>query len=1599
MNCHSPQEVLRRAVALACVLLLASVVPMAGLASTDTQPVVATPEASAPLVKLFSVPGLEEPLVATGATTAAEDAVLRGLLDQYQRPSPAPHGARDLAPFERFLQDHPQSAWRMAVLTNLGLIHYRDGYFSRAIDAWTQAWAAGRTATEPRARALADRAIGELLRMHARLGHADQLTALLADLGDRSLSGPASEALAGAREGLWSMQNNPGIAYLCGPMALKNLLVARGASAAQVRFLDDYRSGPQGVSLAEVAQLAKQAKLPYQLVHREAGGNIPVPAIVHWKLSHFAAIVAEENGHFQLKDPTFGRDLWVTRAALEAESSGYFLIPAASKPDGFQAVSLAEAGKVRGMGNTGNNMPEATTPDDQTAQPEDCDSHGMCRYSFTEMVVSLRLKDTPVGYRPPKGPPVFLTLTYNQREATQPANFGYFNVGSRWSMNWLSFIVDDPAIPGASVSRAVAGGGGTVYAGYNSSTGAFTPERKKGAVLVRIQDAPITYERRLPDGSVEVYAQGDGAATYPRRIFLTRRIDPAGNAVDLTYDAQQRLLAITDATGRITTLEYGRPDWPLVVTRVTDPFGRSAQLTYDASGHLTAITDVLGLTSSFVYNSASQITNLATPYGTTQFRFGGSGNSRYLEATDPLGHVERLEYRHNPPGVASSDPASLVPSGVLGLRNAYLNYRNTIYWDKNAYQLGAGTYTKGRIKHWTHLTSTLTSDLVESIKNPLESRIWYSYPGQPNTINVGTLDKPNRAGRVLDDGTTQLTQYTYNAAGNVTSTTDPVGRVTFFDYAANQIDVIAVRQQTANGSVTLASFTYNAQHRPLTVKDAAGNTTTYTYNAAGQVLTETEPLNQTTTYTYDSLGYLLRIQNPNGTTREAYTYDAQGRIATRTDSEGHTLAYAYDAFDRVISETWPDGTAHTYVYDKLDLVAETDREGRTTRYEHDANRNRTTLIDPEARRTTYGYDPDGRLIRLTDPNGNLTTWERDIQGRVTAKVFADGSRETYAYEARTSRLKSRTDALGQIATRTYAKDDRLTALGYTNAVNQTPGVSFAYDTYFPRLTSMTDGNGVTAYSYGAVGNNGALQLTAEDGPFANDPLAYDYDALGRVTTRTIYTTPDTYAYDSLGRLTDHTTPLGEFALSYLGQTGQVVQRALISDVIAACPGSVRSAQAVAENNCIGQGYAYGILRRTGAPLVTTWQYGDNLHDRHLAAINHSAGPNDNSARNYAYTTSPENRILGLTESVAGTATETWGYGYDLADRLTSALAIPSGAYTYGLDAGDNLLTIQTPASSTTSTYDNLNQIDLRNAQPFVYDAAGNLLNDGQRTYTWDAEQRLIGIGYLATPAVSTILRYDGLGRRTAVIENNNGSSAETRYLWCGERICQARDASDAIIRRYYDEGELQVSSTGNTPLYYAQDHLGSVRDLVNAGGSGLATYDYDPYGQPTRSIVYGSARADYRYAGLFYHQPSGLYLTHYRVYDPVTARWLSRDPIGEMGGINLYGYVGGNPISHVDPTGEDGGLTVFLAAWAIAYVSHAGDAISQENGNVSEKVRRQDQRCTLGPVLGAIGDRCFPEKCMRHDACFEENKCNASSWISSALGGTKSCNQCNGDFF
>jgi YD repeat-containing protein len=1013
--------------------------------------------------------------------------------------------------------------------------------------------------------------------------------------------------------------------FLCGPRALSSLLLARGAKFEQVSFLQWYRASPRGTNLAEVGRLADKANFPHRFVFRKPGQPVPVPSIVHWKVGHFAAIVGKANGRYEVEDPVFpGQSLWVTPAALDAEASGYFLTSADAKPAAaWREVDAMEAGGVWGKGPTDNTQtggagpqqdPQAHGPGGPPPPPapqgprQSCGgTSGMCSYNIGESTVSVTLMDTPVGYAPPIGPSAKVSLTYNQREDSQPAVFNFFNVSPKWTLNFLSYVTDDPSNPGATVTRYLPGGGAYYYSGYSSSTGAFAAQNNDGSILVLASRTPVTYQRQLADGSTEIYAHSNGATSYPRNIFLSQIVDPQGNALTLNYDSQMRLISLTDATGRQTTFTYGLTLQPLLVTQITDPFGRSANLTYDGSGRLSSITDVLGLTSSFTYDANSLIDVLTTPYGTTDFAYTAPGTGappRFVQVTDPLGYNEREEWLEPAP-IPDSDPSATVPQGMQ-TTNQYLTYRDSFHWDQNAYILAGCTptggcdYTKARDSHFGHVPGTTTkSTSIESVKYPLENRIWYNYPGQTSSINAGTFEQPTATGRVLDDGSTQLSQASYDTAGyfNLTQAIDPLGRTTSFAYA-NHVDLSAISQTTAYGvATTIAQFIYNTHHRPIFYTDAAGETTSYTYNAAGQLTAVTNPLGQTTQYQYDSSNNLTTIIDANSVTAASFTYDAFDRVATYTDSEGWTVAYSYDNADRITKITYPDGTTDNYTYDNLDLASYLDRQNRLWTYTHDADRRLTSITDPLGNLTQFSYNGIGDLTTLTDPKNNVTTWNYDVEGRLISKQYADSSTVTYTYENTTSRLKSVLDALGQTKQFGYTEANQLAALTYLSAVHTTPNVTFAYDPYFPRLTAMADGNGTTSYSYVPAGSLGALQLQQEASPLADSAISYAYDALGRLTSRTVAGAgAETFQYDAIGRLDSHASDLGSFALSYLGQTSQITERQLLP---------------VTSN------------------LATTWSYLPNSGDRRLASIG-NVGLSTGQYSNYGYTTTPENFISAIT---------------------------------------------------------------------------------------------------------------------------------------------------------------------------------------------------------------------------------------------------------------------------------------------------------------------------------------------------------------------------------
>ena len=1370
----------------------------------------------------------------------------------------------DFSALTAFLDDHPRSSWNGALLTNLGLLYYRRGYYSRALRAWDLACAIARTVTDPAQQPLADRAFGELAYLLARIGRVSELSALLQSVEGRPFRGPATEKIAGARAGLADMRGRPEVSFRCGPLALHRIMLAVHPENPRTELIAQSVSTPDGFTLSRLEELSQQLGLHYQPAFRPPGADIIIPSIVHLTVDHFAAVVRREGDRYLLEDPTFKRDAWVTRATLDAEASGHFLIPAGELAPGWRSVAAAEAESVRGRGNVPN-APDPPGPCDPSTDSCSACPDGMAVPQVYLLDVSLSLTDKPAGYAPPVGPQVPFTVRYRQRDNQFSSTFNYSNFGPKWTFDWLAYIIDDPATPQADVTYYMRGGGNRTFTGFNATTQAFAYQVIDRTLLTRTSGS--SYEMLSPDGKRLVFGQSDGGVAA-RRIFLTQVIDPAGQAVSLAYDADLRLTTITDAIGQQTTLTYGNAADTFKVTTVTDPFGRSAVFGYSAGGQLTSITDTLGLVSAFSYDATTTdlVTTLTTPYGVTTFTNAENGTTRSMEVLYPDGNRERVEFNQGTTlGIAGSDPPATVPSG-MATTNEYLYYRNTYHWDRQGCAYAYGDYTKARIYHWLH-SADLQSPvgILESTKAPLEGRVWYDYAGQTTSngsIVIGSTSRPTHTGRVLDDGSTQLYYREYNDFGNVTKAVDPVARTLSYRYDANGIDLLETRQTRAGQSELIRQTTYNAQHQPLTSTDQAGQVTTFTYNARGQLATVTDPLGHTTSYQYDAHGYLTSLTGPLGATdTTAWTYDSSGRIKTLTDNGGYTVSYGYDAADRVTTITYPDATTQAFAYTLLDMTTVTDRAGRQTTFGYNSVRQQIKQTDPLGRVTLLQWCKCGALRRLADPMGRITTWRHDIQGRLTAKEYADGSQVTYRYETTTSRLRQRIDEALQVTRYNYNRDDTLSRVSYANSAVPTAPVTFTYDASYNRATSMTDGTGTTRYGYVLItpqAELGAGQLATVSVPQPSAVITYGYDQLGRRVSTDINGTSSSVAFDAAGRVTSETNALGDFTYTYDGNSFRETS----------------------------QTYPNGQTAQRS--------YGGNPQDNVLHQITHQKGATPVSEFIYGYDT-PRRLITSWSQQSDAQPPSVYTLGYDAADQLTSATVAQAGTTTqtfgYTYDLASNRLSETIGAAVTNLSYNALNQL-----------TASGAVGGTPTTYQWDAEHRLTAV---TSGNLTTQLTYDGHGRCVGIEQLTSGAVTSSRlFLWHHDQICAEYAPVGTVSKRFFRQGVALESGAAAGAYFYTHDHLGSIRELTDSTGNIRARYSYDPFGRPAK--LTGDLAADFGFAGMLYPSELSLNLTKFRPYNSDTGRWLSRDPLQDAEqrqGPNLYAYAENDPINLVDIEG------------------------------------------------------------------------------------------------
>jgi RHS repeat-associated protein len=677
-------------------------------------------------------------------------------------------------------------------------------------------------------------------------------------------------------------------------------------------------------------------------------------------------------------------------------------------------------------------------------------------------------------------------------------------------------------------------------------------------------------------------------------------------------------------------------------------------------------------------------------------------------------------------------------------------------------------------------------------------------------------------------------------------------------------------------SLTLA---YDAKGLLSQVTDSAGRTVAYSYDSSGQLISVASPTGTTGyTYTTDSSGprahSLASITNPDGS-HLFLDYDIAGRqdrqardrgaetvtfayganSYSATDALGNATTVLYDDLGRVAVVRDPLGRVQGFAYDSANHpVAEAVAGGGEATFAYDAEGNVTSAVDPLGESQNYAYEPSSnRLNRWTDAAGNTTVYDNDAGGNLTNATYADGTSDHFSYDAKGDVVQMvgrggrpitfAYDARGLLLSKTFADGSHLT---------------YAYDAD-GNLVSATDSSGTTTLTYD--GGDRLTQITYPSGQF----LRYTYDSGGRRTQlvdQDGFTT--NYTYDAAGRLAGLTDGSGNSIVSYrYDATGRLVKES----------------------------------RANGTN--TTYEYdaaGEVVHIIHFA-------PDGSVQSRFDYTYDPLGRRTSET-TLLGTTT----YGYDGDGRLTSA-ALPGGrVISYRYDSEGNRIAVNDGNVVTSYTTNDLNEYTAVGTTNDAYDAGGNLVRTtgpaGNDSYAYDAQGQLASV---TTPGGTWSFQYDALGDRTAVTHQGQ----TTHYLIDPTGLTDVvgeYDAGGSLIAHYTQGLGLasRVDASGQA-AYYEFDAVGNTAQVTSPDGTVLNRYSYLPFGEAQQSMQ--TIPNPFAYGGRFGVQDDGNGLTFNRAryYDPAQGRFVQPDPIGLLGGSNLYAYAANNPVVAIDPTGLEGG--------------------------------------------------------------------------------------------
>lgn len=956
-----------------------------------------------------------------------------------------------------------------------------------------------------------------------------------------------------------------------------------------------------------------------------------------------------------------------------------------------------------------------------------------------------------------------------------------------------------------------------------------------------------------------------------------------------------------------------------------------SQYSYDDKGRMLSANCQFGMS---VYYEWHETNNLITRWhnrtkrSETYFSYDDEGRVIHT-ATTGLWNNDRFEY----------DPqnglTTYFPAGDIS--------RAQIYQYKDDQNIIAEIDALGGVTRYTYDKAGFRNTITDANGNKtnIKHDIWGNIRQQTDAENRSTifawgdngeLDKKiDPAGNVWTydndqfglivaqkDAEGNITKFKRNQRGQIIETILPNGAVQKNFYHKN-----GWLQKTINSTADERHFVYDEFGRIVVITDTTGQTTRYIYEAkAGGFNTPS------------------KIIRADGASGESH-YDADGLITTKTDGEGRTIKYKYGAFDVLQSIENNKGDILNIQYDsngniisvknalgrvyhlKRDvaerIVEEVDFDGRITHYERDAAGQVTKLIKPDGAFLTFLYDKTGLVTRIEAFDA---TSSKNEVANDTVTLTYDACGQLKSAENKTALVQFKRNKNGIIVEENINGRRVKTKINSVNAKIE--------QSIFSGIDQINARIAYHNVQFDRRKNSQINQLTIGD----HKPLNFEYDQRGfEIKRETLAGFRLAQTHDKIGQLTKQQAGV---SIQSFGKGLKGLQEASLKGILPDAATQLERIYAwdkasspteIADAIWGKTQYTYndfGQVKQSKNNSNDIENYNYDAADN-LCGISHKSLDKSNKTETLLNWQSTPSGVITLAKGPNG---EVVKLKHDACGRVVERIVERHGfrpnKWVYNWDAFDRMISVVTPQGERWT---------------IGYDAFGRRIHKINVNAAKIAQQR------------QGIINIKELQNRGAYYEesktNNFGEKhgqiiVGTQFMWASDLMVEEADmladgSADwqSATHWYYEEGTAAplAKQMPNGELFYiVNDHLGTPREMFSEDGQLVWSIKLSTWGvvkgvkkrviepdndnfifaiTPSKSrgnlaLKQAPIEAAYdcpiRFQGQWQDEETGLYYNRYRYYDPLTAQYISPDPIGFAGGIRLNGYVL-NPIKQVDIKG------------------------------------------------------------------------------------------------